>query len=51
LGTEWIIRHSGYESIYKDRRYWAWDGGDFGNGNAAEKAQQIADILIEHQEL
>ncbi|HEV3411355.1 MAG TPA: hypothetical protein VG101_02710 [Puia sp.] len=62
-----------YEGLYKNRHYWAWDGGDFGisaqimrfpgqqiaiivlsnvgNGNAAEKAQRIADILIEHKEL
>lgn len=62
-----------YESLYKGRSYWAWDGGDFGvsaqimrfpaqqmaiiilsnigNGNAAEKAQRIADILIAHKEL
>jgi len=62
-----------YAGLYKDRSYWAWDGGDFGvsaqiirfpakktaiivlsnlgNGNAAEKALQIAGILIDHKEL
>ncbi|MGN6181647.1 MAG: serine hydrolase domain-containing protein [Mucilaginibacter sp.] len=57
-----------YNSRYKNRDYWAWDGGDFGvstqiirfpeqqiaiivlsnigTGNAAMKAEQIADVLI-----
>jgi hypothetical protein len=57
-----------YEGNYKGRKYYAWDGGDFGvstqlihfpdkqiaiavlsnigTGNAAEKANTIADLLI-----
>lgn len=62
-----------YRGIYRDRIYWAWDGGDFGvsaqiirfpgqqmaiivlsnigTGNAAQKALQIADILIGHHQM
>ncbi len=57
-----------YNGDYKDKNYWAWDGGDFGvssqitrfpkeqiaiivlsnigTGNSAQKAQEIADLLI-----